>query len=480
MATLSSAGIGSGLDVKGIVAQLMAIERRPLQALQQTQRRTDDQLSAYGRMQSALTALRDAAARLGNVETWGATKVASSDASAVVATGNASTPQGSYAVSVGRLAAAQTLSLATPLANADEALGSGSLTIQLGRWNAGSFTPKAGSTAVTLRFDLGQDSLTQVRDRINASGAGVTASIVNDANGARLALRATGLGEANGFRISVNDDDGDNGDVGGLSRLAYDPQNGIGQMQLTQAAANAQATINGVPVSSASNNLDGVLDGLSLQLSKVTTAEVTVSVNRDQESIRKAVTDFATAYNDAVKLMREQTRTADGAGGTGGVLSTDASAKTVLNQLRSLAGGNSGAIPAAFTRLTDVGLEPQRDGTLKVNDKKLDAAMARFDEARTFFTQDLAGTDSDGIGALFRAFGDDRLGANGALSSRQQALRDRAQQLRDRQGVLEDRLAATEKRLTEQYGRLDTRMSSLTSLQNYVTQQIANWNKSSN
>lgn len=479
MATLSSAGIGSGLDVKNIVTQLMAVERRPLQALQQTQRRTDDQLSAYGKMQSALTALRDAAARVGNVETWGATRVASSDASAVVATGNASTPQGSYAVSVSRLASAQTLSQTTPLASADEALGSGSLTIQLGRWSGGSFTPKAGSTAATLRFDLGQDSLTQVRDRINAAGAGVTASIVNDANGSRLALRSTGLGEANGFRISVNDDDGDNGDTGGLSRLAYDPQNGASQLQLTQAAANAQATLNGVPVSSASNNLDGVLDGLSLQLSKVTSADVTVSVNRDQESIRKAIIDFANAYNDAVKLMREQTRTADGAGGSGGVLATDASAKTVLNQLRSLAGGNAGAIPAAFTRLTDVGLEPQRDGTLKVNDKKLDAAMARFDEARTFFTQDIAGTDSDGIGALFRAFGDDRLGAGGALSSRQQALRDRAQQLRDRQGVLEDRLAATEKRLTEQYGRLDTRMSSLTSLQNYVSQQIANWNKSS-
>lgn len=478
MATLSSAGIGSGLDVKGIVAQLMAIERRPLQALQTTLKRNDDQLSAYGKLQSAITTLRDAASRLGNVQTWGATKVASSDTTAVLATGNASTPAGSYVVNVTRLASAQTLTMATPLANADEAAGSGTLTIQLGRWNAGSFTAAAGSTPLALRFDLGQDSLTQVRDRINAAGAGVTASIVNDANGARLSLRSTSTGEARGFRISVADDDGDNGDAVGLSRLAYDPENAAAVMTLAQPAANAQATINGVPVSSATNNLDNVMDGLSLQLSKLTTSEVTVSVNRDSESIRKSVTDFATAYNDAIKLLREQTRTADGAGGTGGILATDASAKGLLNQLRTLAGAGSAAIPTAFTRLTDVGLEPQRDGTLKVDERKLDAAMARFDEARTFFTRDVAGSDSDGIGALFRSFGDDRLGNDGTLSARQQALRDRAEQLRERQGVLEDRLAATEKRLTDQYGRLDTTMSRLTSLQNYVQQQITNWNKS--
>lgn len=477
MATLSSAGIGSGLDVRGIVQQLMAIERQPLQALQTSNKRTQDQLSAYGRLQSAMTTLQDAARRLTDATTWRATTVASASTTAVTATSSGDTPAGSYAVNVTRLAAAQTLSTQA-FTSAQDALGPGSLTIELGTWGTGqtSFTPDAARAAVTLRFDPPRDTLQDVASRINAASAGVTASVVTDASGTRLAVRSTTTGETNAFRLTVNDDDGDNSDVAGLSRLAFDPSAGITRMTQGLAAANATATINGIPVSSPTNEFSDVMEGMSFKLLATTTTPVEVTVNRDTAAMKKNVTDFATAYNDLVKLMRDQTRTPEG-DSAGGVLQGDSSAVGLLRQLRSLAGSSSGAA-TAFSRLTDIGLEPQRDGTLKINDSRLDRALGNLPELQNFFARNEDGTDSDGFGQLFRTFASDRLDTEGALGARQQALRNRIEANGDRQDVLEQRLALVEKRLTEQYSRLDTTVARFSSLQNYVNQQITNWNKS--
>ena len=234
--------------------------------------------------------------------------------------------------------------------------------------------------------------------------------------------------------------------------------------------------MNGIPVSSATNDFTNVMDGMSFKMQATTTTPVEVTVNRDTAAMKKNITDFATAYNDLMKLMREQTRTPEG-GAAGGVLQGDASAVGVVRQLRSLAGSSTGAA-TAFSRLTDIGLEPQRDGTLKVNDSKIDAALGNLPELQNFFARNEDGTASDGFGQLFRAFANDRLDTDGTLTARQRALRDRIEANGDRRDVLEQRLALVEKRLTEQYSRLDTTVARFSSLQNYVNQQITNWNKS--
>lgn len=477
MATLSSAGIGSGLDVKSIVSQLLALERQPIAALQTNTKKIESQLSAYGKLQSAMTTLRDAAKTLSNAETWSRTSVASSNPTAVTATSDGSAPPGGYTVNVANLAAAQTLVTATTWAQPTDDVGPGSLTIELGTWGAGqtSFTPKADTTPITINIPIGGDSLEQVRDAINGAGAGVSASIVSDASGSRLSIRSMLTGEANAFRISVNDVDGDNQNAAGLSHLAYDPANSLVQMSQPQAAANANATINNVPVSSATNTLTDVMDGMTLKLGQVTTGGVDITVNRDTTSMKEKITAFSTAYNDLIKLVREQT-SVNADAGTAGILQGDSSAVGLANQLRQLVGGSSGAA-TAFARLTDIGLAPQRDGTLKVDDTKLESALGKLEQLQSFFARDDEGTGSDGFGALFASFGDQRLGSDGLLSTRQEALRERIERNADKQSRMEDRLSLVEKRLLDQYTRLDTNIAKLSSLQNYVTQQIANWNK---
>lgn len=477
MATVSSPGIGSGLDVATIVQRLMAVERAPLAALQKATQKSQDQLSAYGKLQSAMTALRDAARTLTEPDTWRATTVASPKEEAVRVTSDGSTPSGTYRVNVASLASAQTLASGYAFAAPTDPIGGGSLTIELGRWSGAAFTAKADVTPVTLRIDPPSDTLEDVRDAINAAGAGVTASIVSDTSGYRLAVRSTATGEANGFRITTTDDDGDNGDAAGVSLFAYDPSTGVSQMTLGAAAANATATINGVSISSATNELDNVMDGLSMQLGQVTTAPVDVTVNRDTAGMKENISAFATAYNELVKLVRDQTRF-DDTTQTAGVLQADSSALGMLRGLRTLASSSSAAV-SAFTRLADIGLEPQRDGTLKVDDAKLDGAMGQLAELSTFLSNDDADDALDGFGAMFRSFADLRLASDGMLTTRQDAIQKRIDENNDRADRLEARLALVEKRLTEQYGRLDSSIAVLNSLQNYVTQQIASWNKSS-
>jgi flagellar hook-associated protein 2 len=473
---ISAPGVGSGLDVNSIVTQLLALERRPLDLLAADKTRLDAQLSSFGRIQSSLSAVRDAARTLTDASGWTPTTVTSSDPAAVSAVGDGRTPPGNYSVEVTQLAAAQSV-VSNTIPGPATVVGTGTLTVEIGKWftNPPDFTPNAGASSVSITIGAGDDTLEKIRDRINAAGAGINASIVNDTTGARLAIRSVETGETKGFRISTADSDGNNTDASGLSMLAFDPAAGAGQLTLAQSAANAQLTINGIAINSTSNTLTDALDGLSVTVRRLTTGPVDLNVGRDVDTVKKSITTFATAYNDLVKLVREQTAYNETTK-TSGTLQSDRTAVGLLNQLRTIVGSNSGAT-TAFTRLTDIGLEPQRDGTLKVTDSKLDSALGRFDDLKAFFSRNDVGTASDGFGTMLREFADLSLGSDGALTTRQEGLRQRIDDMGERQSRLEERIARTERRLREQYTKLDANMAALNGLQSYVSQQVTSWNR---
>ena len=480
MATISSIGIGSGLDIESVITQLVAVERAPVTKLQTEATSLQTKLSTYGKLQSGMAALRDAASALTRPSTWNATFGASSDTTSVAVTTGASTLPGSYSIEVQRLASVQ--SNATGVyASADALVGEGTLHIELGTWGAGqtSFTPKAGATAVDITVGPPAESLAQLRDKINASNSGVVASVLTDASGARLVLRSAATGEANGFRVGVSDNDGNNVDGIGLSALAFDPSAGILTMAQALAAANAAASLNGLPIASESNTLSNVLDGMTLTLGKVTTAPVLVEAKPDKESIRKALDGFVTAYNDLNKLVAEQTKY-DAASKTAGVLQGDSAAVSIRSQMRSLLGSSSGA-SAMFTRLAEVGFDVQTDGSIKLDETKLANGLANLGEMKKLFSNsDLLTPANNGIATQLRAMADQVLGIEGSISTRTEGLRKRIDLNQDRQELLEDRIAMMEKRLRAQYTALDRQMASLNSLSNYVTQQLSVLNSSSN
>jgi flagellar hook-associated protein 2 len=466
---ISSAGIGSGLDVQGIVNQLLNIERAPIRQLQSEAGRLQTQLSAFGRVQSSLSTLRDASTKLTQPDTWRAAKATSADTTLVGATATGAAQSGSYTINVSRLAGAQTLS-STSFANANATVGSGILRIELGDFDAQPPVPKAGASMVEVVIDPSNSSLSNIRDQINEAGAGVVASVVNDVSGARLVVRSAQTGLENGFRMQVLDDDGSDTNATGLSALAFDPAAATNSMSRPQPAQNAIATINGVQVESASNTMDKVVEGLSFQLRKVGTTEV--QVEPDTEALKKSVDDFVKAYNESIKLLREQTRF-DPNTKQAGPLQGDRSGAAMLSQLRGLftgTGGNSGV----FSRLQEVGLELDTDGIIKVNDTRLSAALTQGPELQKLFANvDATNPANQGFARRFEGWLKLSLDSDGTLDSRTQSLQARVKNNEAAQERLEDRVARTEQRLLRQYSALDTRIGQLSGLSNYVNQQFS-------
>ncbi|MCE9661124.1 MAG: flagellar filament capping protein FliD [Burkholderiales bacterium] len=477
MATISSAGIGSGLDVNSIITQLMAIEQQPLKTLQTKATTIQSTVSEYGKIKSTISTLRDLASKLASTTTWGQT-TSKSSGTAVAASSNGSAA-GTYSVEVQKLASVQTL--ATGVKPATTAPGGGTLHIELGTWGVGqtTFTPKTGATAVDVTI-AATDTLADVRDKINAAGSGVTAMVMTDSSGSRLLLRSNASGAENAFRTSVVDDDGVNNDATGLSMLAFDPSSSPTTMTQSQIAADAAATVNGLPVTSTSNTLANIVDGLTLTLNAETTltGPVTVNVLTDTETLKKTLTDFAAAYTAVVKLIGTDTKY-DPVAKKGGILQGDSAAVGMQRQLRLLAGSASAA-SATFGHLSDAGLELQADGSMTVNATKVDAALANVAEMKKLFSSSSA-TDPtlDGFGKRFRVIADSMIGIDGALTTRTDGLGQQLNRNQKDQDALQLRLDAIEKRYRAQYTALDTAMAQLTSQSGYITQQIAAWNANS-
>ena len=476
MATISSPGIGSGLDVNAIVTQLVALERRPIEQLQTAASKIQTQISALGRLQSALSTLRDAAARLTRNDTWGAATAASARPDAVTASVASGAQTGSYSVLVQRLAAGQTLASAA-FADRTAAVGAGTLRIELGDWDAAPPTPKSGAAAVDVTV-TDDDTLETLRDKINASGAGVAASIVSDVNGARLVIRSRETGAENGFRIQVADDaDGNDGDAAGLSALAYDPSGGNSFLTRTKQAADALVEIDGIALQSKTNQLNDVIGGLSLTLSQAGPDPVEITVAQDSASLRKTVDDFVTAYNAAIRLMRDQTKY-DPATKAAGPLQGDRTGISLISQLRGLVSGSSSA-STAFSRLAEIGFDVQTDGTIQTQSSKLDNALANGAELRKLFAGNSTDPGAQGFAQRFKGFLDQVLGSDGALTSRTEGLQDRLKSNQSQQDRLQQRIALTEQRLLRQYTALDTQLGQLSGLSSYMTAQLAQFNKSS-
>lgn len=484
--SISSLGIGSGLQANEIVSKLVALESQPIVNLQEASSKLQTKISAYGQIQSAVSSVRDAARKLTSADLWGSTAAASADATAVNATTAAGAQVGTYAVDVTALAKPQSTVTKTSLASAATTLGEGSLTIELGTWGAGnSFTGKSGATPVTINV-AATDTLANIRDKINSSNSGVKASIITDSSGARLVMQSATTGEANGFRITAADNDGNNADDAGLSALAYDdPASTTSGTKLSQPASDAVATINNVSVKSATNTLSEVISGLTITLSKVTsnpptvtTGPINITVSQDTASITKAITDFATAYSSMASLVKSNTKY-DDATKTAGTLQGDSGALSVQNQFRAILGSSSDA-SGTFKTLSSVGLEIQTDGTVKVNSTKLTSALGNMAEVKKMFmNSDSVDSTKDGIMTRLRVLSDNLLGSEGIITSRTSGLRQSITDNSARQESLQNRVDLYEKRLKAQYTALDTIMAGLSSQGNYVSQMINSLNSSS-
>ncbi|WP_370262597.1 flagellar filament capping protein FliD [Limnobacter sp.] len=371
MASISSAGIGSGLDIEGIIGSLMAAERIPLSKVKQERTQINTKISIYGVIKSSLSQLQTAAQKLTSVSNLNPLKATSTDDKLISATASSASAKGTYNISVSQLAKAQSVA-APSVASNDTAIGTGSLTITLGSYNAGTntFTDNASKTPVTINIGPGQQTLEGIKQAINDANVGVNASIVNDGSGSRLVLTSKDTGEVNGFKLTATDDDGNNTDTAGLSMLAFDPTATAGagkNAQSLQVAQNANFTINNLAVTKASNNVTDAVEGLTLNLKNVTTSPVTVTVGLDSDTLQKTLNDFVTAYNKIRGNLKDQQE-------KDATLSRETTPASLERQMRSIL---RETVAQYGVGLSDVGLNFDKDGVLSLNKTKLDEALVK-------------------------------------------------------------------------------------------------------
>lgn len=468
--SISSPGIGSGLDVQSIVSQLVAVEKASISTLQTKATSFKTKLSVYGTIKSQFAALGDAASKLSTSNGWNAVTATSSNANAIGVSASPGAATTSFTMEVQRLAKAQAAS--SSAVPAGTAMGTGTMTIDLGTWSGSSFTAGSG-TPVSVTIDAGNDSLSDIAGKINDADAGVTATVLRDASGERLLLRSKETGEANGFRISVADDDGNNTDASGLSRLAFDLGNTNGMAQ-NQAGQNALATVNGLSISSASNKLTDTLPNMTINLLQETTNAVELDVSTDTEAIQKNVQTFIDAYNELASNLKSATRY-DSATQKAGVLQGDATAVRLQSALRSMMGSTTASSP--FTRLSEVGLEIQTDGTLKLNSSKFNDALDNLPGLEALFAQDTGDDATQGFGLKVNKFADAMTDYEGLLSNKTDAIQSQIDRNTDDQDRITERASRVEARLLAQYQAMDAKVSALSSLNSYLAQQITLWNK---
>ncbi len=480
MASFSSIGIGlgGGVDVNALIKASVDAVKLPITktgGLQQQAAITNAKVSAFGNFKSLVSALGEAADKLTSVTGWNGVKASSSSAESVSVSAVGGAAATSFSVQVQNLASAQS-SISAALTPAKQPVGAGTLKFEIGSWAGDPKTFTAGTEkAVDIEVSA-TDTLADVAGKINGAKAGVTATVLNDGTGERLMLRSNTTGESAGYRLSATDADGVHDDAAGLSRLVAGGT--------TEYAKNANATVNGIAVSSQTNAFADAVAGVTFTAAKVTTEAVTITVQKDDSSVKKNVEAFVKAYN-AVNSALNESMQYDKATKTAGLLQGDATAVTLQNTLRMAlqAVGDSGALK----NLSSVGVisagglgagNVNPDGSLELNATNFDAAMKNPQAVKEFFRGVDDGAKDDGFAEKLKGVTDKLLASDGFFASKTKtydnALKRNTQEIQR----VTDRAERLEKSLTQRYTALDTKMSSLNALNTYISQQVTTWNKS--
>ena len=441
---ISAAGIGSGLDVDSIVTALVNARKAGEQNQIDSKTTTANaQLTGINALKLALSNLNGAITKLSQATTYSTFAATLSNTSIGTTSTLTSAQPGSYNVVVSQLATAQKRTSNTY--GAKDAIGQGTLTIAVGSKNI--------NVAVSATA-----SLADIAAAINGAtgNPGVQATVVNGASGSQLLLSSTKTGVANAFSVTANATSSD-GLLAFASQLATPAADGTG------VAQDAKLTVDNIPATSASNNVSGVLDGVTLNLTATGTTQLTVA--QDTSGIAKDVSDFVDAYNDYQATV-DTLENYDPNTKTSGVLLGDSMLNSVKRQVSSLI---SGAVPGnAFGTLANLGITRDSNGQMSFDSDKLNTALA----SNPTGVRDLF-SGANGLATKLAATTNTLIASSGIIATRATALTASLTRLDTQQTALDSRMSTYESMLRTQYTQLDTLMSTLNTTSSYLTKALA-------
>ena len=376
-------GVGSSLDVNALVTQLMQAEQQPLAVLATKEAKYQAKLSAYGSLKGALSSFQSSVATLTNPTKFSTVTARLADTTQATASATPTAVAGSYSFQVTTLAQSQKLQSTAAFSSVTDTLGYGTLTVSFGTYSTATspatptFTLNPDKSNKSITIGSGQSSLLGVRNAINAANIGISANIINDGtSGNHLVITSNDTGETNALRITVADSDGSNTTASGLSNLAYDPVNSINNMTVPSggAAQNASLKIDGINISKASNTITDAIQGVTLNLTNVSSTATKLTVAQDSSATQTALQSFVTAYNTVNKAITDLSKY-DLSTKKAAVLYGDSSLTTLKSQMRGVFNKALSTSGGGLTNLTEVGIAFQKDGTLALDTTKLNTTL---------------------------------------------------------------------------------------------------------
>ncbi|RUO59061.1 flagellar filament capping protein FliD [Pseudidiomarina insulisalsae] len=442
MASIAALGVGSGLDLNGLLNQLESAERQRLQPLIQQKASYQAKISAYGKLEGALAQFQTALTRLEKPETFAAvSSKVSNDTMSVAA--DATAVPGSYQVVVDQLASHA--SFATlGIDDSARALAAGSVSFSL-----------ADGTSHTIDVSAEDTSLASIRDAINAQQQDVTASIIND-------------GDANApYRLVLNSNQ--TGAASSIETLSFSGfSDALSADATTQrSGSDAEFSVNGLAMRRSSNQVQDAIQGVTLNL-QAANEQGLVTVARDESAINKAVKDFVKAFNSLNTTIRDL-GAYDAETQRSGRLLGDTALRDVQDDLRALVSFQGGT-NEGLTFLSDLGIERELDGSLALDEDALQELVStQLADVTQFFT---GAGEATGFAGRSQELINQLLDENGILATSTEGMKEAMTRIDERYAREEVAIASTVDRYRSQFAQLDSMIASMNSTSAYLTQQF--------
>ena len=433
-----TSGFGAGINVQQFVQFALANQQATITSLQNQQTSLNSQSSELTKISNDINTLDDAVFALKDpLGVLSSETATSSNSSVLGATATSTATAGTHTITVN--------SLATTSSYYTDALASSSTTI-----SPGTFQIKVGTNApVTVTVDSTNNTLSQLAASINSQNAGVTANVVQDANGYRLALVSNTSGAPGNITVSGN-----------TTSLNFN--SGV-------TGSKASLTVDGIPISSASNTVSNVINGVTLNLaSPAPGTPVTLTVGPDTTQITAAINNLVSAYNTVIGEVNSQfTVASDGSGG--GPLEADNTLRDVQSQLLGAIAysvtGNGGIV-----NLASLGVNVNNDGTLSVDSGALNSALtSNYSAVQNFLQNTTTGFAQN----LSQVLSNVNAAGVGLLSIDSQSVTNTSQGLTQQIADLQAALAVQQQNLTAVYSQVNVTLQQLPLLQSQISQQIA-------
>lgn len=445
---LSALGVGAGIDQKAIVEALVEAERAPQQAsLDRMIGRSEVRVSAFGVVKSTLELVRDQFRKLNDVSDLKAFSTETSDATAITATGSSTAISGTFQVAVSQLANRDSYTYDGFDSKTETLNGGSDVTVTINKGGV--------STDVTVS----SATLTSLVESINDSNLGITANIID-------------TGQASGrYVLSLG------GETGADNAFTVSSSILTNQVQQT-TAQNANLSVNGVAITSASNSVSTALTGITLNLKK-TFASETVSVVRDTSTVKTEIKNLIGVYNEAQKIFNSLKAGNDPDDNLVGALATDSIFRSVQTSFRNTFTAQSSTGSGNINYWADLGVRLQRDGTLSLDEARLDTVLGTsFDDVVTALTADTEnqtdiGDASRGLAGDMSAMIRNLTKATGPIDN---AITNSSQNLSDYEVRLEEldaRMERIKERYTQQFSAMQSIVDSFNATGQYLKNNLA-------